>query len=179
MEESLEKNKLGKIGVILILLGVVILFLLVDGVLMRAVSARQVDDFSPQIYCSQEITNKSEILMVIPLYNNISIAENKTWCEQTLRLNKTLGMHGVYHSYNEFLEPRDLEYIKRGMEEFKKCFGYYPRVFEAPQLALNRENRELISSFNMTVNHYGFNALHKVYHCSDTGKFKNRIVDKI
>ncbi|MBM3246931.1 DUF2334 domain-containing protein [Candidatus Pacearchaeota archaeon] len=206
----INKNKKGisKWRIILIILGIAIVFLIADFILARALWARQVDDFSPQIYCEKEIIEKSEILMVIPLYNNISIAENKTWCQEILALNKTLGMHGVYHTFQEFLEIRDEDYIKNGMREFKKCFGFYhtfqefleirdenyikngmrefkkcfgfyPTLFEAPQLALSKDNEVRLGSLNMSINHHSFNFFHKVYHCSDTGSVKNGIIDII
>jgi predicted deacetylase len=175
MENSLEKKGLGKRGIILILIGIVVIFLLVDWILMRAVSLRQVDDFSPEIPCNYELVNKSETLLIIPLFNNISVASNKTWCEQTLALNKTLGMHGVYHSYREFLEPRSEDYIRAGMEEFKKCFGYYPSLFEAPQLALSTLNKKTLLDMGFQIRGTSYTLTHKVYHCQDKGIFATRI----
>lgn len=177
----INKNKKGisKWRIILIILGIAIVFLIADFILARALWARQVDDFSPQIYCEKEIIEKSEILMVIPLYNNISIAKNKSWCDEIIAMNKTLGMHGVYHTFQEFLEIRDEDYIKNGMREFKKCFGFYPTLFEAPQLALSKDNEVRLGSLNMSINHHSFNFFHKVYHCSDTGSVKNGIIDII
>jgi peptidoglycan/xylan/chitin deacetylase (PgdA/CDA1 family) len=164
-------------GIFYILLILVLIFLI--WLVIRYLLPRQVDDFSPGIYCEPEIIAKSQILMVIPIFDNHSIAENKTWCENTLKLGKTLGMHGVYHKYNEFLTLRDSEYIQKGMDEFKKCFGYYPRIFEAPQLALSKDNENLLKSMGLKVEGYPFSLTHKVYHCSDTGKYSNKFVDWI
>ncbi len=162
-----------------IIIDIVLIFvlLLMIFLLIRQILPRQVDDFSPGIFCEPEVVEKSQILMVVPIFENVSIADNKTWCEQTLALNKTLGLHGVYHTYNEFLTPRDKEYIQKGMEEFIKCFGYYPKIFEAPQLALSRINEKTLRGLNLEVYGYPFQLTHKVYHCSDSGKYSNRFID--
>ena len=70
--------------------------------LVRVFSVKEVDDVSPSISCSDYILMKSQILWVIPNFNNKSIAEDIEWCNYILSLNKTLGLHGVYHSFNEF-----------------------------------------------------------------------------
>jgi len=143
--------------------------------ILRLILPRQVDDIGPEIFCENGIIEKSETLWVIPLYNNRSIAENKTWCENILSLNKTLGMHGVYHTYNEFYEIQTESYIEKGMEEFKKCFGYYPIIFKSPQLSLNRKNTDVLKSMNLTI--YGmFNQIsHKAYHCNYEKEFSMKL----
>ncbi len=171
------KNK--KVLSIFVKVLIILVFCLFIFILLRNINPRQVDDFSPQIYCEQEIIAKSDVLMVIPIFKNISIAENKSWCEQTLALNKTLGMHGVYHTFNEFYTSRDDNYINNGKEEFKKCFGFYPKLFEAPQVALSIENAKVLKSLNFTILGYKYNLFHKVYHCSDTGKYSNRFIDRV
>ena len=175
IKNDLGKRSIGKWALIIIFLIVVILFLLFDLFLARGVWDRQIDDYSSQIECDSRFVDKSETLMVIPLFNNVSIAENKTWCKQTLALNKTLGMHGVYHNYQEFLEPRSEEYIQVGMEEFKKCFGYYPTLFEAPHLALGSENKQTLFKMGFEIRNWGYTLTHKVYHCQDKGIFATRI----
>lgn len=174
LKNEKEKKNRGK-QIILILIVVIIIFLLSDLFLARRVWSRQVDDVHPLIPCSMEIFEKTEILMVIPLFNNVSIAENKSWCEEILEMNKTLGMHGVYHGYREFLEPRSEEYIKIGMEEFKKCFGFYPTLFEAPQLALGKENSGILNKMGFQIVGWPYTISHKVYHCQDSGEFSMRV----
>ena len=145
----------------------VLLLIFIALYIIRLFGERQIDDVNPFRFCENEYVDKSETLMVIPLFENKSIAENKTWCNYILSLNKTLAMHGVYHSYNEFLEDRDENYIKLGIEEFKKCFGYYPIIFEAPQLALSKNNEKLLRQMGFEVRNYRFNMFHRVYHCVD------------
>lgn len=165
------------IKVILLYISLVVLVLFNGLWFFRIFAEKQVDDISPFIDCSQEIIDKSETLMVIPLFEGKSIAENKSWCKNILSLNKTLGMHGVYHIYKEFKHPKDENYVKEGMEEFKKCFGFYPQVFEAPQLSLSYENEKILKSLELKIQGYPYTITHKVYHCSDTGKYSNEFID--
>lgn len=178
-KDKIKKNHLKSRKILLVSFLVVLLLvmLVLDLLIVRYVTARQTDDINIFILCENNLLNKSSMLMVIPLYEGQSIADNMTWCNSILKLNKTLGMHGVYHTFNEFNELRNESYILSGMNEFKKCFGYYPKYFEAPQLALSKENGKLIESMNMTVFGYGYNTFHKVYHCSDTGLVSNRFID--
>ena len=158
-----------------IILTAILLFLL--WYLVRVFSEKQVDDVTPGIYCEKDIINKSQSLAVVPIFKNVSIALNKSWCEYILSLNKTLVMHGVYHSYNEFYTLRDTDYLQLGKEEFRKCFGFYPTIFEAPQLALSRENRNIISRMGFRIRGNIYQTTHKVYHCSDTGLYSNKAID--
>lgn len=152
-----------------ILLLVFILFL------TRLFSQTQIDDISPQIPCENYLIEKSDILFIIPKFNNISIAENKTWCNYILSLNKTLALHGIYHNYNEFQENKTEEYLQEGISIFKECFGFYPSSFKPPQLAISSQNKRLIKR-KLTLL-LGFNQLsHKVYHCQDTGVYSNRFI---
>jgi len=176
-----NKNKTNYKRIIFICIILIILLILIinNVILLRHIFPKQVDDVNPLIVCEKDLIEKSEFLMVIPLYQDNSIANNAKWCKEILALNKTLGMHGVYHTYQEFLEVRNETYILSGMEEFKKCFGYYPKYFEAPQLALNKENINLIKGLNMTTLSYKHSLFHKVYHCSDTGAYSNKLMDLI
>lgn len=179
MNSARKKNK--KIFIYLVLIIVIIIFLLNNLELVRHISEKQIDDVNFFISCKNEsdYINKSEVLMVIPIYENQSIADFPNWCNEIKSLNKTLGMHGVYHSYKEFSEVRDESYVLEGMREFKKCFGYYPKYFEAPQVAMNSQNIKVIADLNMIYRGYSYNIFHKVYHCSDTGKYSNRFIDVI
>ena len=136
-----KKKKARKGWIISLLITLILIFALSDLILARLVFPRQTDDLTPGIKCESELLNKTDVFMVIPFYNKLSLTRNMSWCKQILSMNKTLGMHGVYHTYKEFNETRNESYIKKGMEEFKKCFGFYPKIFEAPQLVLNDENK--------------------------------------
>jgi len=163
-------------------LAIAVFLLLVNNVFVaRHFLDRQIDDVNPLIGCSAEENyfNKSDILMVVPYFNGRAISDYPAWCSKIKSLNKTLGMHGVYHNFNEFLEPRNESYVLEGMNVFKNCFGEYPRYFEAPQLALSSENKKVVESLNMSVMGYGFNIFHKVYHCQDKGKYSNKFIDLV
>jgi predicted deacetylase len=157
---------------------IILFFSFFDLWFARRVLPRQIDDFSDSILCEEEYLEKSSILMVIPLFENKSIAENKTWCKYVLSLNKTLGMHGVYHTYQEFLvENRSEDYIRLGMQEFYKCFGFYPEIFGVPHLALKSENKKTLQKMGFKIHNKPFYVFHKVYHCEEKGKFSFKILD--
>jgi|SRR3989344_298933 len=166
--------------IIRILLGVVtivVLFVLTL-YLNRLFGTTQVDDVTPGIECDSSLLEKSDILWVIPIFNNYSIAENKEWCDYILSLNKTIGLHGVYHEYDEFSVLRDENYLQAGINAFEKCFGYKPQLFKAPQLALSGQNKILLEKEGFTVYEEYNQIANKVYHCSDTGRFSNRFIDR-
>jgi len=154
---------------------IILLFVLLI-LFIRQISERQLDDVSPVIPCSAELLERSDILYVIPKYNNISIAYNQTWCAEILALNKTLAMHGVYHTYEEFKEPRSEEYLQEGISIFESCFNKTPKRFKPPQIAISKENKELVRK-NMKLDMYSFP--HKCYHCNDTGAYSNALIELI
>ena len=170
----MEKSDVGylflwAIGVVLVL--VLILFII------RRVSHTEIDDVSPGIPCSDELLAKSDILWVIPDFENKSITEDKEWCDKIKSMNKKLGLHGIYHTYNEFGQDRDKEYLQKGIDDFEECFGEKPEMFKAPQLALNGENKKMIEENGLKVVGKINQLFHKVYHCNDTGRFSNRFID--
>lgn len=167
------KKKRGIIGIAL----TAFLVLALSLYLIRAFGHTEIDDVSPGIECSDELIDKSDILWVIPVFHNKSIAEDREWCEKIIALNKTLGLHGVYHEYNEFGSDKSKEYIDIGAREFKKCFGFYPAYFKAPQLNLTSNNKETLIEMRFDVRGEANQLLHKVYHCSDTGVYSNKFID--
>ena len=157
-----------------------ILIIIVGLFLLRRFSHSEIDDVTPGIPCEQEYISKSDVLWVIPIFENKSIADNLLWCNEIKSLNKTLGMHGVHHTFNEFNYDRDVNYVLEGISAFKACFGYFPQVFKSPQLKLNNYNRILLKSLGFKVDEYFNQITHKVYHCSDSGGFySNRFNDLI
>jgi predicted deacetylase len=156
---------------------IIITTLIFSLILTRALSPRQIDDVSPSISCEQEYLEKSEILWVIPLKNNFSISENKTWCEEILSLNKTLGMHGIYHTYHEFDYFVNESELVEAKKIFENCFGYEPTLFKPPYLRLSKENKILLEKNNLTVKRFWNQNTHKVYHCENTGRFSNSFHD--
>jgi len=155
----------------------IILGLILTLFLIRAFSERELDDVSPEITCEKQLLEKSDILWIIPEFNNKPISENKEWCKEILNLNKTLGMHGVSHKFNEFGTGRDQEYLDQGIRIFEECFGYKPVMFKPPQLKISEENKELIKENNLSLKLETNQWLHKVYHCGEYGKKRNWMID--
>jgi predicted deacetylase len=173
------KKKIHNLWIKILLWIILILFLIIlFQYAIRVMTSRQLDDVSPLIPCEDSIIKKSQDFAVIPLFHNVSIADNKTWCEYVLSLNKTLIMHGVYHNYREFYGNITEEEVSKGMEAFKECFGFYPKIFEAPQLAISWENEKMLRNMGLKLRGYPFSITHKVYHCNDTGKYSNAFIDK-
>lgn len=157
---------------------IIIIFLAIIILLIRANSAIDLDDVSPGIQCDQSLLEKSDVFYVIPKFGNISITENKEWCNKIKEMNKTLALHGVYHSYREFKTERDEEYLQEGINIFKECFGFEPESFKPPQMAISKVNINLIKS-KMNLKLKTNTILHKAYHCNDTGYFPNKFMDII
>lgn len=153
----------------LIIISSIILLLLVL-FFLRFFSEVQIDDVSPEISCKKELLTKSDNLFIIPKFNGKSIADNPEWCEYILSLNKTLSLHGLTHEYREFEKNRDNEYLQESIDIFYSCFGFYPKEFKPPQLAISKENKNLVKSKLKLLGEFN-QITHKVYHCNDsTGK---------
>ena len=155
-----------------------IIFLAIIILIIRANSAIDLDDVSPGIQCDQSLLKESDVFYVIPKFENNSIADNKTWCAEILMMNKTLALHGVYHTYNEFNSERDEKYLQEGIDIFRECFNKSPESFKPPQMKISNENKNLIK-LKMRLNYHLNSILHKAYHCNDTGYLSNRFMDII
>ena len=181
-----KRTRGSKSWIILVAIAAVV-FLIVTLFSIRLFSSRDLDDVSPGRYCPESLIDKSDVLYVIPLLDNISIADNQSWCKYILGLNKTIAMHGVYHAPDlpgEFAIDRDKEYILKGIQEFEKCFGFYPSSFKSPQFRLSNNNAILLKALSLTVPSEFHPFFHKVYHCTDQEQksylvWTNRIADWI
>jgi predicted deacetylase len=163
----------------ILLMLLVIFFLIISLFFIRLISPKEIDDVAPNFPCDEKYLMKADILWVIPKFKNVSISENKEWCEKIISLNKTIGLHGVYHEYNEFLTDRNQEYLQEGINEFEKCFNKKPDMFKPPQLKISENNIKLMKLNNLKLKVKRNQIIHKVYHCEDTGEITNEIIDKI
>ena len=164
--------KIKKIFAVIFIILLSLIFLLL---LIRYFSPKQLDDVSPYISCDKELMEKSDVLFVIPKFENKTI--DKEWCKEILALNKTLGLHGVTHSYHELGIDGDEKYLQEGIDIFTECFGYAPKIFRAPHLALSKNNYKMISK-KMEVDGLYSYIFHKVYHCNDSG-IPNNLFNKL
>ena len=155
-----------------------ILTLLIILFLIRLVTPKYLDDVHPDISCDDALLQKADTLYIIPRFNNHSIADNHTWCAQVLELNKTLALHGVYHTYNEFAIDRSEKYLRTGVEDFKKCFGVYPTQFKSPQMHTSHANTVVMRG-QYSMDTWLSTRFHKVYHCDNKGMFPNWVSDLI
>ena len=161
--------------VILIILSILIIILI-----LRRFNKTQLDDVSPFIQCDEDLLDKTNIYYVIPKFQGIPISENKSWCEYILSKNKTLRMHGIEHTYFEFWKKEiSTEEINGAKEIFKECFGFYPEKFKAPQDTISIKNSINLKKSDLNLDIYLNCIIHRVYHCNDTGKIKNKLADKL
>jgi len=163
---------------IIVFSAISVIILVIIILLVRANSEIGLDDVSPGIECDEKLMEKADVLYIIPKYENMSIAEDKEWCEKILAMNKTLALHGVYHTYEEFGAERDESYLQGGIDSFNKCFGYNPERFKPPQMKISEKSKEIVMS-KMQLDYYIDSALHKAYHCGNTGYFSNKFMDLI
>lgn len=154
----------------------VVITLVLAVFLIRLFSARQLDDVSPGISCDKDLLDKADIYYVIPKFNNISIDESKGWCQEILDLNKTLALHGIYHTYKEFLQDKTQQEIEEAINIFHDCFNKSPEEFKPPQLAISKNNKILIKRC-MNLDGFLNQIFHKVYHCSNRGILPNWLID--
>ena len=157
----------------------IIIFIFISSIfLIRALSPREIDDLHPLIKCEKEYVAKSDILWIIPKYKGVAISENKSWCEEIKSLNKTLGLHGYVHTYQEFKsENITQEHIFESIQIFEDCFGESPTMFKPPQLKISKNNKNLIKNNSLSIRTPLHQTIHKVYHCENTGTFSNKIHD--
>ena len=161
---------------ILIVLLIIFLILAIL-VVVRANTPTQIDDVTPGIPCEKDYLYKADILWIIPKFQGVPISNNTEWCEEILSMEKTLGIHGIQHYYNEFRDDLTQEYIQEGIDSFEECFGYKPTMFKPPKLELSKQDKELIEANGMEIKRYTNQFFHKVYHCNNTGTLSNKFHD--
>lgn len=160
----------------LVFLAILIFFALLF--LIRLVTPTEIDDITPGIPCPEIGIYKPDVLYVIPNFENNPISENPEWCKYILSLGKELEMHGVTHTYKEFLySPISQEKLDSGISEFERCFGFSPESFKSPQLATSTKNKQLIKQNNLEFKTVFNQITHKVYHCSDSTFPYNKLIN--
>lgn len=146
--------------------------------IIRLINPTEIDDISPGIPCPELQQYDPDILYVIPNYENQPLSFYPEWCKYLLSLNKTLALHGINHTYKEFLYKEiSQEELEFGISEFEKCFGFSPDTFKPPQLMIDKENKQLIKENNLERRTVFQQITHKVYHCNDSDIISNRIVN--
>lgn len=145
---------------------------------IRITNEVHLDDVSPGIPCNPDLLERVDVLYVIPRFENVSILDHPEWCKMISSLNKTVGIHGVEHTYNEFLVERSSTYVEDEISTFEQCFGIRPTRFKPPQLAISRKNAQMLRE-QFVVDTWLRQRFHKVYHCNDGGVVPNWWADLI
>lgn len=170
----MKKRKNLLLKIVLIILAIIIISLFI----IRQVNPKEIDDVSPNIPCPELEIYNPDVLYVIPNYGDKPISYYPKWCEYILSLNKTLALHGINHNYREFLyEDVTQEYLDFGISEFKDCFGFEPDTFKPPQLKISSQNKQLIKKNHLKLKLSLNKITHKVYHCNDSSKPQNNIIN--
>jgi len=156
---------------------IIIISLLLILFLIRVLTSKEIDDVHPLRGCEEEYIEKADTLWIMPKYLGYEISENKTWCEKILSLNKTLGMHGITHSEDEFNGEISNEEFSEAIQFFESCFNKKPEMFKAPYLKISKENKELVKKNNLKLRNPFHQTIHKVYHCQNSGTLSNRFYD--
>ena len=128
------------------------------------------DDITPISSCP-ELIEKSDLLFVIPDYENNSLDKYPQWCAEMRSLNKTFALHGITHQYHEFNNNIDREELEEALTIFEQCFGYKPTLVRPPNNKISPENKELLESFNLTLYRDTY-LLHPYCHCQPSGWMK-------
>lgn len=132
------------------------------------------DDLSPLLKTNYKYLEKSDIIFIIPKYNDIPITDYPEFITKIKKYaednNKELAMHGVTHSPEgylikaEFGYPLANEYIKEGIDIFENAFGYKPKKFKAPCYNLHPHNEKILKEFNIEIIQVDTLFLNKLYH---------------
>ncbi len=117
------------------------------------------DDVSETNRCL-DLEEKSDVIFVIPPYGEDS-------CNGMALTDKMYGMHGITHSYHEFLEPVDEEVLNDAITDFEDCFGEKPKLFRPPYNRISEDNARIIEKHGMEIYKTTY-ILHPYCHCNPT-----------
>ena len=139
----------------------------------RSFLHEELDDVHPIIMGSDDPhIQRSKWLWVIPLYMDEPISNYPEWIKDIKNTGKKIGLHGVKHTHKEFGKDLSDDYIDAGVQEFYKAFGYYPKYFKAPSLAMTKNNTKKIEERGMEIKSRINQIIHTVHH-SPKHRYKN------
>lgn len=126
-------------------------------ILIRRFRLINYDDVHQNIKQNEQFMKKSDILFVIPKFDNVKLTDDKNFVEKIKNSGKILGMHGVTHTPSSYTEKAEFGFpvsedkIKEGMKIFENAFGYKPKYFKAPCYNLLPENQVKIENLGMEI----------------------------
>ncbi|MFH0798198.1 MAG: hypothetical protein V1906_02180 [Candidatus Woesearchaeota archaeon] len=115
------------------------------------------DDVSETNRCL-ELEQKSDVIFVIPPYS-------EELCNEMALTDKMYGMHGITHSYHEFLEPVDEDVLNETITSYKKCFRKNEWTFRPPQNRISKENAKIVNRYEIEIYKTPY-ILHPYCHCN-------------
>lgn len=139
---------------VLLIIALILLCLLIIPIFFRLVLPSQLINVTPQKTC-KNLINKAKFIWITPIENGKKISENKTWCSNLLL--KPQKIQGI------FLKSNDKDVLEKNIEEFFKCFSYYPKYFKG---SINKE--DLIEKLpNAIIVGPWFDLFHQTYSCNN------------
>lgn len=60
-------------------------------------------------------------------------------------------MHGITHSYHEFLYPVDENVFNETVQKYESCFSKNPKKFRPPNNRISEENIEIVNKYGMEL----------------------------
>lgn len=125
------------------------------------------DDVHPLISCQKELIEQSDILFVIPFYQNTKLTDFPEWCEEIKNSGKEVGLHGFTHAWQELGTDYPKEYFEEAIDEFEACFGEKPTKARPPMWKLSEKNKKILEELNMEIMNNPLQT--NTYHCDDRG----------
>jgi predicted deacetylase len=103
------------------------------------------------------IPNIKISLFTTPKHSGYKLSSNKEWCEEVKNLindkNITLGVHGLFHSIEEFKHLSREEAVNKIIDaenEFKECNLPFVKVFRGPHWGINQNTYDALIELNYT-----------------------------
>ncbi|PIN73650.1 hypothetical protein COV20_05500 [Candidatus Woesearchaeota archaeon CG10_big_fil_rev_8_21_14_0_10_45_16] len=127
-----------------------------------------VDDVHPSNSCDGSLLEKADVLYVTPKFGDVPLTEFPEWCETIRNSNKTVGLHGITHSYHEFGGNISQEELNEAIGMFEQCFGSRPELFRPPYNYISEENRQMVEEAGMTIYTERYYQ-HPYCHCNPHG----------
>lgn len=150
------------------------LIILIVLLIIRFFNKSHYDDLHPELPFNKEYLDKSDILFIIPNYNNIPITNYPEYIEKlksyAQKNNKQIGLHGYIHKPEGFFTKAEYgyelpeSYIKDNIDLFRKAFNFEPKLFKAPCYNLHPKNREILLKLGLQISDINTLFLNKLFH---------------
>jgi hypothetical protein len=153
---------------------IILFIILIVLLLIRLYNPVHYDDITPLIPINKTYLKKSDILFVIPKYNNKPITDYPDFIKYLKKYsndnNKIIGLHGYtdnpegYFTTSEYGKELSDEYIKENIDLFTKAFGFKPTIFKAPCYNLHPVNKKILEKHGLKISEVTSLLFNKLFH---------------